>query len=545
MTQSTIFINGRLFGDAKDATEDAVYHDSMIINGSKIVHVGKETDKPVQQAKQAGANIINLENRVVVPSFIDSHVHLLFFGLSLKKLDVSQCASLEDIQNTISKYAKEHPELPRILCKGWMQSVTDGEGLAKWLDDLDPRPIYIEAFDLHSSWLSTAALKELPVEEMKATCGEHVTCDVAGNPTGLLAETAQSAFVWPHLVGACTTEEKQSALQSAFEAYIEAGYAGVIDMAMDMNYWEALEEYRKTKGLPVHFAAHWLIPYESDEKAQLKHIEEAIAMNQKWHPSRSPEFCVVGVKIISDGVVDGCTAAMSYPYGKSKDIVPPLWPGDALQKVIKRVVEAGMQCAVHAIGDAAITQAIDGIASANSPQGRHRIEHLELASAEDAKRLGELGITASIQPVHSDPSLNSAYAKLIRPATWERAFPYREFLDGHACIAIGTDAPTARHLPFPNLYNATTRKSALQPTSSVKCNAEAALTLSQAVTAATSGAAYSRFAEEWTGSLKAGLRADFLTLDTQWTPESLLEARVYQTWSQGKVVYQAKTEVLN
>ncbi|KAM0425231.1 hypothetical protein ACHAPT_009548 [Fusarium lateritium] len=545
MTQSTVFINGRLFGDAKEPSGEVNYHDSMIINGSKIVHVGNETDEPVQKAKQAGVNVINLENRVVVPSFIDSHVHLLFFGLSLKKLDVSQCASLDDIRNTISKFAKQHPELPRILCKGWMQSVTDGEGLASWLDDLDPRPIYIEAFDLHSSWCSTAALKELPVEEMKAGCGEHITCDEAGNPTGLLAETAQSAFVWPHLVGACTTEEKQAALQSAFKAYIEAGYAGVIDMAMDMNYWEALEEYRSTKGLPVHFAAHWLIPYESDDEAQLRHIEEAIAMHQKWHPSRSPEFCVVGVKLISDGVVDGCTAAMSYPYGKNKDIVPPLWPADALQKVIKRVVEAGMQCAVHAIGDAAITQAIDAIASANSPRGRHRIEHLELASQEDAKRLGELGITASIQPVHSDPSLNSAYAKLIRASTWERAFPYREFLDGHACVAIGTDAPTARHLPFPNLYNATTRKSALEPGLSTRCNAESALTLSQAVAAATSGAAYSRFAEEWTGSLKAGLRADFLTLDTRWTPESLLEAKVYQTWSQGKVVYQAQAEVLN
>lgn len=545
MTQSTVFTNGRLFGDAKDAAEDAVYHDSMVINGSNIIHVGKETDELAQQAKQAGANVIDLENRVVVPGFIDSHVHMLFFGLSLKKLDISQCTSLEDIRSAISKYAKEHPDMPRIQCKGWMQSVTDGEGLASWLDDLDPRPIYIESFDLHSSWCSTAALKELPVEEMKATCGELVTCDEAGNPTGLLAETAQSVFVWPHLVGACTAQEKQAALQSAFEAYIEAGYTGAIDMAMDMNYWEALEEYRETKSLPIHLAAHWLIPYESDQEAQLKHVEEAVAMNQKWHPSRSPDFCVVGVKIISDGVVDGCTAAMSYPYGKNKDIVPPLWPGDALQKVIKRVVDAGMQCAVHAIGDAAITQAIDGIASANSPLGRHRIEHLELATAEDARRLGELGITASIQPVHSDPSINSAYTKLIRSETWERAFPYREFLDGHACVAIGTDAPTARHLPFPNLYNATTRRSALKPKLSTKVNAEAALTLSQAVTAATSGAAYSRFAEEWTGSLRAGLRADFLTLDTQWTPESLLEARVYQTWSQGKVVYQAKPEMLN
>ncbi|KAF5001997.1 hypothetical protein FDECE_10801 [Fusarium decemcellulare] len=544
MSQSTVFINGRLFGDAKEPRGEANYYDSMVINGSKIIHVGKETDDPVQQAKQDGAEVINLESRVVVPSFIDSHVHLLFFGLSLKKLDVHSCKNLDQIRSTISEYAKQHPEVPRILCKGWMQSSTDGDALASWLDDLDPRPIYVEAFDLHSTWCSTSALKELPIEEMKAACGEFITCDEAGNPTGLVAESAQTGFVWPHLVGVCTVEEKQAALKGAFDAYIEAGYAGVIDMAMDMNYWEALEEYRNTKGLPLHVAAHWFIPYEPDSEVQLRHVEEAIAMHQKWHPSQSPDFCVVGIKLVTDGVVDGCTAALSYPYGKNNDIVQPLWPAEALTKVVKRVAEAGLQCAVHAIGDAAITQAIDAIASANNSRGRHRIEHLELATLEDAKRLGKLGITASIQPVHSDPSLNSAYAKLIRPSAWEKAFPYREFLDGHACLAIGTDAPTARHLPFPNLYNATTRKSALEPESSATCNAESALTLSQAVTAATFGAAYSRFAEEWTGSLKEGLRADFLTLDTRWTPETLLEARVYQTWSQGKVVYQSR-EVLN
>ncbi|KAF4982136.1 hypothetical protein FZEAL_2196 [Fusarium zealandicum] len=541
MSQPTVLINGRLFVNSPEHNGEASYHDSMIIGGSNITYVGSGADESVQRAKEDGANIIDLENRVVVPSFIDSHVHMLFFGLSLKKLDMSACKSLDEIRSTISQYAKQYPETPRILCKGWMQSSTDGDALATWLDDLDPRPIFVEAFDLHSSWCSTSALGELPLAEMKAACGEHITCDGDGNPTGLVAETAQTGFVWPHLVGVCTADEKQEALRGAFEAYIEAGYAGVIDMAMESHYWEALEEYGSTEGLPIHIAAHWFIPYEPDNEAQLQHVEEAIAMHEKWHPSRSPDFCVVGVKLVCDGVVDGCTAALSYPYGKNNDLVQPLWPADALQKVVKLVSDAGLQCAIHAIGDAAITQAINAIASADSPRGRHRIEHLELATSEDAKRLGELGITASIQPVHSDPWLNSAYAKLIRPCAWERAFPYREFLDSHACVAIGTDAPTARHFPFPNLYNATTRKSALEPGSSTKVNAESALSLSQAVTAATSGAAYSRFAEGWTGSLKEGLRADFLTLDTRWTPESLLEARVYQNWSRGKVIYQARS----
>jgi predicted amidohydrolase YtcJ len=144
-----------------------------------------------------------------------------------------------------------------------------------------------------------------------------------------------------------------------------------------------------------------------------------------------------------------------------------------------------------------------------------------------------------VQPVHSDPAILVDYQKLIGPHLWDRAFAYKEFLDGHACVAFGTDAPTARHLPLPNLYNATTRRSATQPHMTERTTPHQALTMSQAFYAATAGAAYSRFADAWTGSLKAGLQADFVVLDSRWTPETLLDDSVAETWSKGRKVYQA------
>jgi predicted amidohydrolase YtcJ len=159
---------------------------------------------------------------------------------------------------------------------------------------------------------------------------------------------------------------------------------------------------------------------------------------------------------------------------------------------------------------------------------------------EDAQRLGQLGITASVQPVHSDPALTKDYPRILQPHLWERAFPYREYLEGNACLAFGTDAPTARHLPLPNLYNATVRKSALEPQSNQMTNPDGAITLLQAVTAATYGAAYSRFAEGWVGSIAADHRADFVVLETEWTPETLLNATVYQTWVRGRKVFEGQ-----
>lgn len=222
-------------------------------------------------------------------------------------------------------------------------------------------------------------------------------------------------------------EERLTALDDALTVYTESGYTGLIDMAMDNSAWEALRQLRARQSVPLHIAAHWYIPFTENADEITMHIEEAIAKHREFHPSVSPEFCVTGIKLISDGVIDGCTAAISHPYSNiaSGGKIETIWPAKDMQWAVQQAADAGLQVAIHAVGDVAITQAIDCIAAANSPQGRHRIEHLELASEDDAPRLGALGITASIQPVHSDPTLTKSYPGILQPHLWERAFPYK------------------------------------------------------------------------------------------------------------------------
>ncbi|KAJ6445094.1 amidohydrolase family protein [Purpureocillium lavendulum] len=437
MATLTVFIRARFLDPTGSVGPGLINEqlDCMVVSGSKISYLGKETDDAVQLARRAGANIIDLQSSVVAPGFIDSHVHLLMFGASSQKLDLSGCKSLSDIRETISQYCARNKNLPQILCKGWLQSMTDGLALASMLDGLDARPIFIDSMDLHSVWCNKAALDLLPLGKMQDACGEFVTTDANGTPTGLMAEMAVTAFVWPLLASLSTMEENHASLDNAIEQYVAAGYTGVIDMAMDSNTWTALETYRDAKGIPLHVAAHWYIPYEEDRKTLLDHVEEAVEMHRRWHPSKFPGFCIIGVKLMCDGTVDGCTAALSYPYGSNPDFVKPIWPAEAMELVVKRAADAGLQIAIHAIGDAAVTQAINSIAKAASPSGRHRIEHLELASAEDAKRLGQLGITASIQPVHSDPAILKGYSGLIETSTFDTAFPktfaFSEFVQRH------------------------------------------------------------------------------------------------------------------
>lgn len=542
MNHSHVFINARVFAAKDGQKESTDFAECMVIRGDKISHVGSRNDEAVEQAIQNGAEVVDLDGRVVIPGFIDAHTHLLFFGLSLRKLDLTNCTSLEMVRSAITDYAKQHPEMPRVLCRGWHQPSTGRLALATMLDDLDPlqRPIYVEALDLHSTWVNTAALNELPLKEAKKFGSHQVPCDENGKPTGLFAEAGQTDVVWPFLNDKYTDDEQQAALQEAFDAYIAAGYTGAIDMAMDDNSWDALKLYRKRNGtLPIHVAAHWLVRPAGDLAAQ---VNVAIAQNKQWHPSSTPDFCVVGIKLICDGVVDGCTAALTQPYPGHTNPIDPLFTRSQMELVVSRAAHANLQVAIHAIGNAAITQAIDSIAAAHTPNGRHRIEHLELTSAADAARLGALGITASVQPVHSDPAILLDYRTLIGPHLWSRAFAYAEFLSHSACLALGTDAPTARHLPLPNLYNATTRRSATRRDMTERTTPHQKLSLSQAFYAATGGAAYSRFAEGWTGRLGEGLSADFVVLRSEWEAEGLLDDCVDETWARGVRVFGAAAQ---
>ncbi|KFY02222.1 hypothetical protein O988_02315 [Pseudogymnoascus sp. VKM F-3808] len=540
---ATVFRSGRFFTASLKggtATAESEFAECMVVEDGIISHVGSCKDTEVIQAQDGGATTHDLGDRIILPGFIDGHMHLLLMGQSLTKVDLGPCKNLDDIRNTIKKFAKEHPDLPRILCRGWMHSMTGGEALASMLDDLDPRPIFIDSKDLHSSWCNSAALEEMRVQDMPDPSGGSISRDSEGKASGLLSEAAAVLMVWPHIAKVSPMEEKVNALRAAFKAYSAAGYTGVVEMAMDENGWEALQLLRQQEGkLAVRLAAHWLIAPSKTEEENLKQVDRAIELHKEFNAKTSPDCRIAGIKVICDGVIDACTAALLEPYsnGISCDT---LWPAAMLDPVVKKADSGGLQCALHAIGDGAIRTAIDSLEKNGTPGRRHRIEHLELASPEDAKRLGQLGITASIQAVHADPAILRAWPKLLGEERCGRRFAYKDFQDGGATLALGSDAPTAPYAPLPNLYTATTRRSAREPESVEKVNPHFALSLASAISAATAGSAYSCFADAWTGRLAKGMKADFVVMDMQWDSGELLKAKVRETWFEGVKVFDAE-----
>lgn len=541
VNKSVIFTNGRIL-QSKASTSESSFHNTLVVQDGKVAYVGDANAPEFQTFRKSEYEEKDLEGRHVLPAFIDGHMHFLLLGQSLNKVQLDGSRDLSEIRARITLYAKLHPDKERILCSGWMHSMTDGQAKSSMLDDLDPRPIYIDSKDLHSCWCNSGALQEMGIEDMENPAGGTIERDADGKASGLLSEACILLIVWPYLAKVLPLEDKMAALRAAIKAYHAVGCTGCIDMAMDESAWAAILALREAEGgsLPMRVAAHWCVSPGDGADHRLQQVERAIELSKQFNNETSPDLRIVGIKLICDGVIDACTAALAEPYTSNLHFEGPIWTPEMLDPVVKLAAEGGLQCALHAIGDQAVHNAVNVIDKHGKPGQRHRIEHLELTAPEDAKRLGQLGITASIQPVHADPAILRAWPKLLGPERLRRAFAYSDFADHGAHLTIGSDSPTAPYSPLPNLYVATTRKSAKQPEAEdAPVNANFRLELAQAVGAATTGAAYSCFAEERIGSLEVGKMADFVVVDMAWNSEELLGASIKETWFEGQMMYGA------
>ncbi|KAK6079466.1 amidohydrolase YtcJ 1 [Seiridium cupressi] len=536
----TVFHNGKFFQSTGTDGRRHHFAECVVADAAgEIVHVGQLGDAQVAQAETAGATRHDMQGRIVLPGFFDGHIHLLTLGQSLKSVPLEHCKNLEDIRKTIKEYARANPSVPRIVCKGWMFSMTPGKVTSAMLDDLDPRPIFIDEKSLHATWCNTAGLEELDIADTPDPVGGTIERDAEGKATGVLLESCVMLIIWPHLAKIASMDEKLTLIKGAIDAFNAEGYTGAIDMALDENALEAIRNLRQREELPFRLAAHWLIAPKKDPSETLAQVDRAIELQKELNAETSPDFRIAGIKIICDGIIDACTAALTEPYSSNGVDCGPLWTLEKIAPVVKKADEAGLQCALHAIGDYTIRMAIDALEQNATVGRRHRIEHLELAMPQDAARLGKLGITASIQPVHSDPAILRAWPELLGEDRCERAFAYKDFGDGGAVLALGSDAPTAPHGPLQNIYTATTRRSAREPELQTAVNPHFALELSAAIAGATAGSAYSCFADNLAGKLDIGLSADFAVVDMEWNAETLLQAKVKQTWFKAKKVFEA------
>jgi len=533
-----------LYRNARIFTADRrPWAQALVVAGDRVAYVGDEAT--ADRIAGPDAAIHDLGGATVLPGFVDGHAHIVGTGEAAGQVDLWGAGDLAEIQRRIAVWAEAHPAAPRIHATGWKHGDIPGGTPDRAMLDavVADRPVYAQTYDFHSIWLNTAALAEVGIDDDTISPpGGTVHRDAAGAATGYVDETAMHRLVWPVLDGFAGDADRDAALAAALAGYAEAGVTGSTDMALGEDDYAAMRRADASGSLTARIAAFWRIQPTGETTANLAQVSRAAELAAE---DATAFLRVTGIKVMVDGTVDGCTAALGRPYSDGSNAAP-VWSLEELATVVAAADAAGLQVAMHAIGDEAVRIAIGAIEQAVAENGprerRHRIEHLEVVDAADIERLAALGITASMQPVHADPANQENWRRMLGDARVDRGFPWPEMTDAGARLVFGTDSPTAPYQPLPNMFIAATRRSPLQP--SLPANLPRyAVPLEQAVVHATRDAAWASRSEATHGRIAEGLYADFIVLDRdvfERPVDELLEARVVRTVVGGRTVHRAR-----
>jgi hypothetical protein len=422
-----------------------------------------------------------------------------------------------------------------LVGRGWDQSRWGRWPTAADLDSaVSDRPALLTRKDGHCVWLNSAALAACAIgrDTPDPSGGEIERLD--GQPTGILRENAIDLAL--KALPALDASERQAAMAEAWREAWRHGLTG----AHDMGYGPAalfrdLAALRDAGDLGLRFV--WYLPREA--------LDEAIGLGLRsglgdaW-------LRVGGLKLYLDGTLGSQTADLldAYEGTPGRRGVPTL---DALEftELVRRATGAGLATAVHAIGDGANRKALDGFAAVPNGRGgdgrtlRRRIEHCQLVAPGDIRRFADLGVIASVQPIHLVADM--ALAERYWGARTAHAYAWRSFLDAGATLAFGSDAPVESLSVFAGIYAAVSRQgSAGLPRSG--WHPEQRLTVHEAIQGYTTGPASASGQEDELGTLQTGRRADLIVVDRDpftVAPRELASLRVLATMIDGIWVWQA------
>jgi len=488
--------------------------EAMAIDGDRIVWVGNEDH--VQVWLSAGTREIDLGGRLVLPGLIDSHFHLLMGAKALHGAQLDDALTIEDLQREVRAYAEAHPNQTWVTGRGW-QYKTFPPGVPvhrKLLDAIVPdRPVYLDAFDIHTAWVNTLALERaglLHGPAKQPTFGAVVMGD-DGIATGELREPPAMDLV-RKLIPVLTRDEQDALLHRALKMCASYGITSAHNMDGDADTLQVFRDFEDRGEMTVRE----YVPL----RLQPGVGEEAIEDWQQTNVKRQTSMVRAGgVKLFADGVVESKTAWMIEPYDDgSGDRGVPNFSEDEFRKLILKADALKLQVAVHAIGDMAVQTTLDAYQYARFSNGprdsRHRIEHVEVLNPQDLTRFGRMHVLASMQPLHADfgTATENPWRRLIGPSRWGWGFPWKSLMLANVPIAFGSDWPVVTMNPFEGMRAGLSRTK-LDHSTEKSSFPEHRLSLAELIDGYTVDGAYFEFQENEKGQLRPGMLADVVALD--------------------------------
>lgn len=485
-------------------TEPDTTDEALAVRDGRIVRVGKSYE--IDFLEGVSTDVIDCEEQVILPGFIDAHTHMETLGRYLVHADLSGASGPEEC---IGRLRDSASETGWILGFGYDESGwDDSEYLTS--DDLDQvsdeRPVAAFREDMHVASLNSVA---------RSRYGSKMPDgDVKGD--GVIVEEAVDV-IYEEI--APDGEKTRELLLAAREYANARGVTGVHDMVRNSH---APRVYRELD-LEDELSLRVRINYWSDHFNALS--EAGLRTNHGSEMVRTG-----AIKTYTDGSFGGRTAKLTEPYEGEETNETGQWvvPPEELRVLVERANSEGFQLTAHAIGDEAIEEVLDAFEATVSPEkARHRVEHAELLSAESIERFGESGIVASVQPNFLKwADEEGLYDERLGRERRKRTNRYRDLLDLGANLAFGSDC-----MPLDPLLGVHHTVNAPEPSQR--------LSVTEALRAYTSGAAYAGFDEDRLGTIEPGKLADLVVLEqSPWeSPESIREIDVAMTIVAGSIVY--------
>jgi predicted amidohydrolase YtcJ len=510
-----------------------VQFDALAFDNGKVLATGSG---PVLRQRYASALFIDGQGKTLLPGMIDAHGHVSSLGNRSTNIALDGTENLQQALNRVGAYAKSHRDRAWLLGGGWNQVIWK-LGRFPTAVELDAvvsdRPVVLSRIDGHAEWLNSKALQAAGItKDSKDPDGGRIEHDSNGKPSGVLVDQAME-LVYAKIPNP-TAAERRAAVLAALAHLNSVGLTSVGDAGNDAADIALYRELADQELLTVRIYA-MILDTGSDFKS--------LSKNGPLIGYGNDRLTVRAVKMIADGALGSRGAALLAPYSDQPNNSGLLQMSNAvIEGKIETALKAGYQVNIHAIGDAANRQVLDGFEAAYRAVGgrqlRNRIEHAQIIALSDIPRFKQLDLIASMQPTHATSDMNMAEDR-IGQQRLKGAYAWRTLLAQGTRIAGGSDFPVESDNPFFGLHAAVTRSDhAGQPPGG--WHPEQAMTLLEAFRAFTIDAAYAQHQEKTLGSLEPGKWADFILVDHdlfKMPPAQIWQIKVDQTWSAGRKVY--------
>jgi len=511
---------------------------SLAVNNGRIVAAG--SNKDVMALAGRGTNTINLNGRLVLPGFIDTHIHFHEWSLQRQKLQLNELTSLDELLSCVSREVSVRNQGQWITGQGWNETEWKDRRMPtrEVLDHVAPdHPVLLWRCDLHLAAANSAALEKAGIKEETPDPPQgRIERDENGKPNGILRELAINLI--RDAVAPPRPDQVATAYREATDTLYRLGITGIHDTRLmdDNDGSSALQTFQELDGSGQLGLRSWVtLPGHK--------LDDLIGLGLRTGFGND-RLRLGHVKFFTDGGVGARTAWMIDPY-LDADRGMALMDMDDLASKISKADAAGLSVMVHAIGDRANREIIsifeelqkqEPLPGSFKPAYPHRIEHLQVIRPEDIMRLHHLPLALGVTPANLLLDINLIDTTLGEKGAW--AYSFRQLIDTGLPVMFSSDCPVCAPAPLLGIHASVTRQRQ-DATPSGGWYPQSRIAVSEAVKCYTSVPAAVHSAKDL-GNIALNCRADLAVFNRNFLtgpPEDMLSSRVDMTLFNGKIVF--------